>query len=168
MRLFLVRHAVAEASDPARWPQDRLRPLTKQGRKEFRRMARKLVKCGVLPSWIATSPYKRAQETAKIWAKVVSKKLPEKCPVVPADALAPDGDLAKMIEFTKSQAGGASQIAWVGHSPDLEMFLARLVGAPQGRLHLAKGGIACVDFEEEIAEGAGELRWLVAPDLVGA
>lgn len=167
MRLFLVRHAVAEPSDPARWPQDRLRPLTKPGRKEFRRLARKLAKCGVLPTWIATSPYKRAQETAKIWAKVLSKKLPQKCTLVPADPLAPDGDLAKMIEFTKSQVGEAAQIAWVGHSPDLEVFLARLVGAPSGRFHLAKGGIACVDFEAEIAEGAGELRWLIDPDLLG-
>ncbi len=167
MRLFLVRHAVAEPSDSARWPQDRLRPLTKEGRKQFRRLARNLAKCGVLPTWIATSPYKRAQETARIWAKVVGGKLSEKPVLFVADPLVPDGELTAMIELTKAQAGGANLVAWVGHSPDLENFLGRLMGAPSAKIHLAKGGVACLDFENEIAEGAAELRWLVSPDLLG-
>lgn len=168
MRLFLVRHAVAEPSDPARWSQDRLRPLTKPGRKQFRKVVRALAKCGVLPTWIATSPYKRALETAKIWVKVLGRKLPDKPTLVLAEPLAPDGDLAALIELTKTQAAGAASVGWVGHSPDLEIFLARLLGAPSAKFHLAKGGVACVDFENEIAEGAGELRWVIAPDLLGA
>lgn len=168
MRVFLVRHAVAEPSDPARWSSDRFRPLTKAGRKQFRRTVRQLAKAGVLPTWIATSPYTRAQETAKIWAKVLASKASSPPTIVPTDALAPDGDLSALLELTRTQAAGVPMVAWVGHSPDLEVFLARLLGVPQARLHLAKGGIACVDFEQEVAEGAGELRWLVSPDLLGA
>jgi phosphohistidine phosphatase len=168
VRVFIVRHAPAEPSDVAKWPNDRVRPLTKQGRKQFRRMARLLAKAGVLPTWIATSPYTRAQETAKIWVKVLSKKGASPPVLVPTDTLAPEGDLQALLELTRAQSGGASMIGWVGHSPDLETFLARLVGAPQARLHLAKGGVACVDFEGNLSEGAGELRWVVTPDLLGA
>lgn len=168
MRVFIVRHAPAEPSDAAKWPNDRVRPLTKQGRKQFRRMARILAKAGVLPTWIATSPYTRAQETAKIWVKVLSKKGTTAPTLVSTDALAPEGNLNDLLELTRTQSAGATMVGWVGHSPDLEVFLARLVGAPQARIHLAKGGVACVDFEEKLEEGAGELRWVVTPDLLGA
>jgi len=164
VRLYLVRHAWAESRDDARWPDDRRRPLTKEGRKRFRRMIRLLAKRGVRPQWIAASPYARCRESAQIWIK----QLRDCRPLSLCDALAPEGKLSEVIQFTEQQGAGLEHVAWVGHTPELRDFLAVLIQAPPDRLHLAKGAIACVEFDGPIREGAGRLLWIVEADLVGA
>ena len=66
MKLLLLRHVVAgdRAAFAATGKEDRLRPLTDDGRKKMRRIADALV--GLLPelALIATSPFVRCRESA--------------------------------------------------------------------------------------------------------
>jgi len=50
--LYLVRHAFAAHADPARWPDDAVRPLTEEGIDRFRAAARGL---GRMQHWQAAS-----------------------------------------------------------------------------------------------------------------
>ena len=55
----------------ARTGDDAERPLTNEGRKQVRLVAKKLTRLGVKPDVILTSPYARAVQTAAITAKVL-------------------------------------------------------------------------------------------------
>ena len=66
MELLLVRHAVAEARDPRRWPDDRDRPLTQQGEARMRRAARGLGRVVPDVDLLFSSPLARAWQTAEI------------------------------------------------------------------------------------------------------
>ena len=92
MKLLLLRHAVAEdrATFAASGKEDRLRPLTEEGRKKMRRIGDALA--GLLPelALIATSPYTRARESAEILARA----FPERPVLSEIAELAPAGVLA--------------------------------------------------------------------------
>ena len=65
MKLYIVRHAWAEEQDDDRWPDDRQRPLTAEGRKRFSRVAKALDHRGIAPQLIVTSPLMRCRQTAE-------------------------------------------------------------------------------------------------------
>ena len=54
----------------------------------------------------------------------------------------------------------------MGPEPDLSRAVALLTGASSIRLR--KGGVACVEFPGVPEPGAGELAWLLDPDLYDA
>ena len=66
MLLLLVRHADAGERDPARWPDDTLRPLTEKGRKVQGEVMKALRDAGVAPEVVLTSPWLRAVQTAEL------------------------------------------------------------------------------------------------------
>ena len=67
--LYLVRHAIAEPRNPARWPDDSLRPLSPEGVELFRLAARGLERIGVEVEAVLASSYARAWRTAEILAE---------------------------------------------------------------------------------------------------
>lgn len=159
MFLYLARHAWAgHYGDPA-WPDDSLRPLTEEGQGRYRRMISLLVTRDFAPQVIATSPLIRCRQTADIMAEYTGAS------VVETEDLAPGLDLEAMIEW--SNALGGIDIAWCGHNPDMETVLPQLLGDGTARTRFAKGAIAAVEFDEEVAAGEGELRWLVTAKVLG-
>ncbi len=62
MQLFLIRHAPAVARSP-RIP-DATRPLTREGRKQWKRAVRGLERLGLMFDRLYHSPWLRAVETA--------------------------------------------------------------------------------------------------------
>lgn len=156
--LFIVRHAWAEDRGEA-YPSDEERPLTKAGRKRFRKVVKRLAKRGFEPAQLATSPLLRCRETADIIA--------EQCPGGPAitvlDALAPGSSLESALEWTKKQTG---DVAWIGHAPDVEQLTAALIGDGSGSLRFAKGAVAAIEFDGETAPGAGRLCWLATAEIL--
>ena len=80
------------------------------------------------------------------------------------DCLAPGSSLEPLIAWTRLQTEG--DCAWVGHNPDVGRLAASLIGEPRLALHFAKGAIAAIDFDHEIAAGKGQLRWLITADLL--
>ena len=55
----------------------------------------------------------------------------------------------------------------MGHSPDVEWLAAALIGDGTTRVRFAKGSIAAINFEDDIAPGNGELCWLVTAKSLG-
>lgn len=163
MELYIIRHAWAGPRGDPQWPDDSQRPLTDEGRKRFAQVVRKLVKRGLAPGIIATSPMARCVQTAEVLAASVSGG-PE---VVRRNELLPGGDLKSLVRWTGKQATRHDPIAWVGHAPDVGYLAAELIGQPDGRIHFAKGAVAAIRFQEPPKIGQGELRWLVTAKVLG-
>lgn len=148
MKLYFLRHAHAD------WPDwsgsDDQRPLTKQGRKQSRRMAKLLRKLCVNPALVLSSPLPRAFQTAEIVATRLCVELKEE------PALAKGFNLpALRAILTRTHA---QDLMVVGHEPDFTAVISQLTGA---RLKLAKAGLARVDLESP--ESDGTLIWLIPP-----
>jgi len=159
--LYIVRHADAGQSGDPRYPDDALRPVSKQGRKRFRRLARRLVKRGFAPALIATSPLARCRQTADVLAELV----PGNPQPVELHELEPGAQLEPLLTWTAAQA--SHEIAWVGHAPDVNSLASQLIGAKDEAIRFAKGAIAAIEFAGPVAAGAGELIWLVTPKARG-
>lgn len=155
--LYLVRHA--DAGDSSAWTgDDAVRPLSKKGRRQSRRLGDLLADVGVRPAGIATSPRVRAADTAKLVGKRIG------CKPVVDERLDWGFDTARLDEILSEQPAGGTALMLVGHDPAFSDIASWLVGAP---LALAKGALARIDLPDGRAtEGGGVLRWLLPPDAV--
>jgi phosphohistidine phosphatase len=165
MRLYLVRHAIAEEPDAKRWPDDRHRPLTPAGARRFKRMAGPLVdliKSGGTVGRLITSPLVRARETAILLHKA---GLPD---AIEETVLAPGRTAARVLAVLR--AHDAQSIVMVGHEPDLGRLLAVCVAGPDAKLSLRfrKGGAACLCFAGAPRVGEATLEWLLPPKALRA
>jgi phosphohistidine phosphatase len=161
MLLYIIRHAWAEERDENHWPDDSLRPLTKDGEKRFKKQLKRLADTRFAPELIASSPFVRCMQTAEI----ISDRFPGKPKVVPLKALEPSSDLPALLQWTLEQQ--VDEFAWVGHSPDVEKLLTQLVCHGEFALRFKKGAIAAVRFNDAIDVGQGELQWFATAKLLG-
>ena len=122
MKLLLLRHAIAEEQeDFARTGKDdRLRPLTDEGRKKMKQGAKGLRK--VLPEidLLATSPLTRAAQTAAIVDSVYGG-LSE----VEIAELSPEATPTDFLRWLRKQK--AETLVAVGHEPSISLFLSWLL-----------------------------------------
>lgn len=161
MLLYIARHAWAgERGDP-RWPDDSLRSLTPEGVERYTTMVKLLAERGFAPGRVATSPYTRCRQTADVIAKCI-KPAP---PIDELAALEPGSDVEALIEWTNVHDD--AEVCWVGHSPDVEGLASALIGDGGSNVRFAKGAIAAIEFNGQIGEDAGELRWLVTAKVLG-
>lgn len=160
MLLMLVRHADAGERDPARWPDDTLRPLTEKGRKVHARVAKALRDSGLIPELVLTSPWLRAAQTAEILVHGLGVAAAVRCP-----PLAGDPDRAALDAMVGPRKGKA-MVALVGHSPWLEELAALLLtGTTNGMLvDFPKSGVLGVEADRVSAKGA--LRFFLRPKLI--
>ena len=113
------------------------------------------------PDVVLASPLTRARHTAELFVAGTGMT---NSPVVD-ERLSPGagwGDLARAMAAHPD----ARRVMFVGHEPDLSKAACLLTGAASVRLR--PGGIACVEFPGIPEPGAGELAWLLDPDLYGA
>jgi phosphohistidine phosphatase len=158
MDLYLVRHAIAEERDPARWPDDAERPLSAKGVDRFERAARGLATLVPSVDLVLASPYARAWHTAEILAKEASWPLP-----VRTDELGSERTAEEALA-TIQAVRGAGAIAAVGHEPNLSELASLVVtGAIDLPLQLKKGAALAVTFVGAIEPGGAYLRWLLPP-----
>lgn len=160
MRLYIIRHAWAGDPGPE-WPDDAERPLTDDGKRRFRQVVDALGERGFAPRLIVTSPYVRARQTADILVDRL-EPTPE---LHVLDALRCGSDLNAALRWTAART--ESEVAWVGHMPDVAEMTAALIGDGGAALDFSKGAVAAVDFEGPPAAGAGVLRWFVTAKLLG-
>jgi phosphohistidine phosphatase len=159
LELYLIRHGVAEERGED-WPDDSKRPLTAEGIAKLRKEARGLTAIGEGFDHIVSSPLVRTRQTAEVF----SEHLKNKPPVSTADALAPAGTPAAVIqEITKHVR--KARVALVGHEPNLGELAAQLIGA-RAPLEFKKGGICRIDFEVLPPKGVGALRWFLPPRVL--
>ncbi len=162
MKLYIIRHGLAGEHGDPRYPDDRLRPLTEEGRQRFAAVMKHLSSSGVLPQIVATSPLVRCRQTAELVVEYTTGK----SKLVELSALQPGSDLQSLLEWTNLQR--KDELAWVGHAPDVSRLTAALAGERcEVAIRFAKGAVACIEFDGEAARGAGELQWLVTAKVLG-
>jgi phosphohistidine phosphatase len=152
MELYFLRHGIAADAGPD-GSGDAGRPLTKEGSAKIKAEARGLLKLGVQPDALLSSPLVRARETAAIVAHELGLEL------MLADELAPGCDLARLFGLL-GEHRAAERVMVVGHEPDFSDMIGALTGG--SRVQLKKGGLGRVDLEM-LEEGAGTLIWLLPP-----
>lgn len=162
MDLYLVRHAIAEERDSARWPGDRERPLTREGAKRFERIARRIRRLAPEVDELLSSPLTRAWQTAEILHRVAGWPTPTAFP-----DLEPGASPREAIRSLKTYAS-AGAIALVGHEPDLGELASRLLaGEGAARLlSMKKGGILRLRVDAALRAGSAELVWLLTPGTI--
>lgn len=155
MQLCLVRHAVAEERGP-RWPDDRLRPLTAEGRERMRPAAAGIAVL-VQPGHVLTSPLVRARQTAAIVAEAFGN-----VPVIETDALA-DGDHDALLAAARATRG--ETVAAVGHEPWLSEAVSYFLtgSGASASIRFKKGAAALLSFPGEAGPGRATLEWLIQP-----
>jgi len=161
MLLLLIRHAHAGDRDPERWPDDRDRPLTDKGRKTQRRVSRLLGELDLVPTYVLTSPWLRAAQTAE----VLVAELGLDRPPTQTENLARTPDPSR-LEDDIGEPGNKAIVALVGHSPWMEELASLLLtGSTTGlRVDFPKSGVMGIDLERP-APGAGELRFFLRPGM---
>lgn len=164
MDLYLVRHAVAHHRDHERWPNDADRPLTPEGEEDFRAVARSLGNIVSGVGVLLSSPFVRAWQTAEILDEETAWPTPRVFP-----ALEPEVPPYK-VTVALATYPEAESLALIGHRPSMHELAAYLLSGSKDGLNigLKKGGAACIRFEGVPEAGAGKLRWLLTPKILGA
>ncbi|MFQ5848642.1 MAG: phosphohistidine phosphatase SixA [Candidatus Methylomirabilales bacterium] len=151
MQIYLVRHGEAktEIEDPAR-------PLSDPGRDEVMSVARHVAALGIQPAAIRHSGKLRAQQTAEIFAELLSPARG----IRKMDGLAPgDHPHTAQVEIEASR----EPLMLVGHLPHLSRLASALLcGDPQQELiEFPAGAIVCLARDNE----GFPLQWILTPQL---
>jgi phosphohistidine phosphatase len=163
MQLVVVRHGIAEERE--RWaPQDdKLRPLTDDGKKKMKEAAKGLRSLVPRLDVVATSPLTRAVQTAQLLAKVYDKPDP-----VSVDALVPGQRPPAIASWLRTQSLEKT-VAIVGHEPGLGAVASWLAaGTERSFVDLGKGGACLLDLGERIEAGEAILIWVLRPSQLRA
>ena len=169
MRLLIIRHAIAEdraefaASGTA--VSDDARPLTSRGRARMKHGAKGLSSLLKGVDILASSPLRRAAQTAKIVARRVAV-----ADVEIRDELCPDASPGEILEWLRARAPNAETIALVGHEPHLGRLVGWLIsGRDRAPLMLKKGGACLLDVPagerrgRSARPGGATLLWSLSP-----
>lgn len=150
MRLYFLRHGIAEDESPT--GRDADRRLTTEGVEEMEAVAAGMAALGLRFDSIRTSPKVRARHTAEIAAAALGLE----AVLTQEPALGHGCGLAELRDLLAG-AEGKARILLVGHEPDLSLNIGALIG---GRVQTKKASLACVEVSR-IQPGGGELRWLL-------
>lgn len=155
MQLLLLRHADALSSAPS----DDLRPLSDKGRQQAQRVARFCKHNDLRPDVILSSPFLRAEETARIVAEELGGELVLSSFL--ASGMLPSAAMEELRAVARFDC-----VMLVGHEPDLGELAGALLGAGgAGALHFRKATLASLDVESPTGGGAN-LEFLVPAKLM--
>lgn len=157
-QLYLFRHGIAvDHGDPGF--ADDERPLTPEGEKRVKQVARGLLRLDLGVDRILSSPLPRARSTAEIVADVL--EIQEQLEIV--DVLRPSSSASTVREWlgTRSEA----RIMLVGHNPALSDLIGLLIAAGPGAapIELRKAGVAAL---RGTISSPMTLDWLARPRLL--
>ncbi len=160
MNLYILRHASA-GTRRANPVIDLKRPLDKEGKGQCMLIGSYLNALKVHFDLVASSPLKRALQTASL----VGTEVGFDGGIKVTPALAPEANVAAFHTFI-NELQGYENVLLVGHNPNLPFFLASLLmnGSAPGRsaIRLRKGAIARIDLTRR----PGMLHWLVDPRIL--
>lgn len=156
MRIYLVQHGKARSKE-----EDPDRPLTREGRSDVRRVARRLTGASVEVRRLVHSGKTRARETAEEIANALGDGVPP--PVETSGHLGPTDDPSGWADRLGE---GEDGVMLVGHLPFMERMAARLVaGDPDASVvTFSKGGVLCLGRDED-GPGGWTVRWFLTPLL---
>lgn len=151
MKLYLIRHAIAEPRQSGR--PDATRALTPEGRERFARSVKGMKKLGITFDVLWYSPLIRAAETATFLEPLLKPKK-ARAQETPLLAKSPTRALLDLLE--------GEEVGLVGHQPWLGELLGWLCfGDPARGEHvpLKKGAVALL--EGPLSPGEMSLRMLL-------
>ena len=160
MLLLLIRHADAGDRDSNLWPDDTERPITKRGRRQTTRMAKRLRRRGYVPTLLLTSPWTRAWQTAELIAQEFED---EALNATRCEALATMPRLEPIADSI-GVPGDQAIVALVGHEPWIGELGSRLLTSGPSRLQFdfPKSGVLAVDLKR-VEGGSGSLVFFWRP-----
>ena len=157
MNLYILRHAsagVRRASPTV----DAKRPLDKEGKEQCLLIARYLNALRVQFDLIASSPLKRALQTASL----VGTEVAYDSKIQITEAVSPSGTVAG-FQALITTFSAYENVLLVGHNPNLPEFLGSLICAPRpASIRMRKGAIARVDCTRR----PGQLISLLDPRIL--
>jgi phosphohistidine phosphatase len=157
MRLYILRHGVAEDRSPSQRDWDRR--LTPAGIAEMRLAAAGMRRLGLRFDAVITSPLVRARETAELVIEGLANP-----PALQEDERLACGAGLGEYRTLLAPLPEKAHVLLVGHEPDCSRLIADLTG---GEVRMKKASLACVDAAG-IAAGAGVLRWLLEAEHLAA
>lgn len=157
MELFIIRHGIAENSNPG---GDSERRLTKEGKERTAAMA-KLLRKKLDPDVVLTSPYVRAVQTAELCVETLGL---DKHTIRETGVLIPGNDIDSIVEVLNKT--GKEKIAVVGHNPQLSELCCALLGRDCTGIDLKKAAVARIVWNGPIKREEGTLVWLVTPGVL--
>jgi phosphohistidine phosphatase len=160
-QFYVMRHGIAVARGDPNFPDDAKRPLTPEGKKKLKAVARGLFRLGICVDSIISSPLVRASETAAIIAEVLGPGVT----VESSDFLRPGGSLQALLTSLGKRADHRSVLV-VGHEPDLSEGVARLIGNTGASFQFKKGGCCRIDFDKFPPHPPGKLVWWLTPRVM--
>lgn len=158
MNLYILRHASAgtRRENPL---LDVKRPLDKEGKQQCILVGSYLNALNVQFDLIASSPLKRALQTASL----VGTEVGYDTKIQVTEALSPGASIAAFQQLIASSFSKYENVLVVGHSPNLPQFLGSLIVSPgRANIRMRKGAIARVDCTRR----PGVLNWLVDPRIL--
>ena len=158
MNLYFLRHAKAFPRSP-KFKPDAKRPLTRDGEKKMRDVARGIRKLDLSFDLILTSPYLRALRTAEILAEAFdSKKL------FVSHHLAADAEPKEVINEINENFASLRNIVLVGHEPYLSGLISVLLFGGHGlEIDFKKAGLCSLTAENLRFTKCARLQWLLTP-----
>lgn len=156
--IFILRHGKAEDLNEVIHSSDFDRNLTPDGKEKIERLGKFFNLLKEELNIVLSSPYNRAKQTAEIFINNILPKPDLKI----VDFLS-CGVSSKDISRGLISYSPHNKILLVGHAPDLETFLGKIIGGVQ--IKLKKGALAKVILKSNI-ELSGELEWLVTKKLI--
>lgn len=154
--IFILRHGVAE--DFTDTKSDFSRKLTEEGIKKTKRLSEFFVSLNDEIDAVLTSPYVRAKETAALFVSKFHNK-PE---IIDVEFLSSGASCNEIIKGLQPYLSH-KKVVLVGHAPDLEIFLGKLIGAEY--IKLKKGALAKVNLFNSL-DLSGELEYLVTSKVL--
>ena len=164
MELLVIRHGVAEEREAfaTTGKDDSLRPLTKDGQWKMERVARGLRHLLRSLDVVASSPYTRATQTAKIVADAYGGIGIERL-----DALTPEGRPRAFLTWLREREAD-DRVAIVGHEPHLGTLVYWLLTGDnaEGRIAFRKGGACLLAFDARPQAGKATLISALTPSVL--
>ncbi len=158
MFVYLIRHGIAVDNRDG-FSDDAQRPLSEDGVRRMEVQAATLARIGTHFDEIWTSPQPRARQTADI---LVGSQ-PHEPPVIEEPRLAPQGDLAAIIDRLRN-AGDDHCLALVGHEVGIVELASRLlVGRTLPFMRFSCGTVCCLEIVALDPIVRALLHWHMTP-----
>ena len=164
MNLYVLRHGLAVDLNARRLAKDSDRPLTLEGKRKLRQIAKAMQALDLSFDLILSSPYLRARQTAEIVAEAFSarKRLDF------SENLIPGGSAKGLIKCLNDLDPMPENVLLVGHEPDLSQFISLWVtGSADSSFVLKKGGLCKLTAESLKPGRCAKLEWLLTPKQMG-
>jgi len=194
MELILIRHAKAFERDALKWPDDSRRPLTEEGVRDFRRLAKRLGRLVPAVELVESSAFERAWATAEIlrdragWPK---PRRSERLEPGGGEGLSREGPSReglgreglgreRMQALARSIAAmhGLRTVVWVGHEPMFSCLASFLLtgSIDAMKIDFAKGAALALRFQPPVdtaappeassVVGRAQMLWMLTPRMV--